>query len=150
MPKLSHAHSKLLEGQILLYKRPDSRKWQAVFKVGGYEMRLSTRRLDKVEASSVALDLRQFIASSRDGKIREMRLLLLDYALILANSGIRHGTEADNLCWRHIRIVKERGREVLLFYVDVKTGGRELGAQGRNPEQNRRLWWGIDRDLNYR
>ena len=273
MPKLAPAHNKLLEGQILLYKRTDSRKWQAVFTVGGYEMRLSTRRLDKVEASSVALDLyleakfkhkhgmplktrtfgdiavlaiaemrkalaekrgksiykdyiialnrylipylggyqinridfavissyedwraekmgkrptassvgthnsainkvfdeaikrgyvaaekrpvlvnegvdgkrrpdftlveyvklvrglRQFIASSRDGKTREMRLLLRDYALILANSGIRHGTEADNLCWRHIRIVKERGREVLLFYVDGKTGGREIVAR---------------------
>jgi len=66
--------------------------------------------------------LRTFIASSRDGKTREMRLLLRDYVLILANSGIRHGTEADNLCWRHIRFVRERGREVLLFYVDGKTG----------------------------
>ena len=73
--------------------------------------------------------LRTFIASSRDGKTREMRLLLRDYALILANSGIRHGTEADNLCWRHIRFVKERGRDVLLFYVDGKTGGREIVAR---------------------
>ena len=91
--------------------------------------------------------LRTFIASSRDGKTREMRLLLRDYALILANSGIRHGTEADNLCWRHIRFARERGRDVLLFYVDGKTGGREIVArnicvaflsriQSRNPELN--------------
>jgi integrase len=73
--------------------------------------------------------LRQFVANSRDGKTREMRLLLRDYVLILANSGIRHGTEADNLCWRHIRLARERGREVLLFYVDGKTGGREIVAR---------------------
>jgi integrase len=73
--------------------------------------------------------------------------LLRDYVLILANSGIRHGTEADNLCWRHIRFARERGRDVLLFYVDGKTGGREIVArnncatflsriQSRNPALN--------------
>lgn len=31
-----------------------------------------------------------------------MRELLRDYVLILANTGIRHGTEAINLNWRHI------------------------------------------------
>ena len=289
MPKHAPADRKLLDGQILLYKREDSQKWQTVFKIDGNELRVSTKKVDKAEATLVALDLylearfkhkhgmplktrtfgdiaklaiaemtralaekrgksvykdyiialnrylipflggyqinridhaaissyedwraekmgkrptassvgthnsainkvfdeaikrgyvaaekrpflvnegvdgkrrpdftldeyvamvrglRDFAREGRDGKTRSMRLLLRDYVLILANSGIRHGTEADNLCWKHIRLVRERGRSVLLFYVDGKTGGREIVARNncvayltrikdRNPE----------------
>ena len=108
-----------------------------------------TRRPDFTldEYVKMVRGLRQFIKSSRDGKTREMRLLLRDYVLILANSGIRHGTEADNLKWQHVRITRERGRDVLLFYVNGKTGGREIVArnnclsvlrriQSRNPKIN--------------
>ena len=38
-----------------------------------------------------------------------MRHLLRDYVLILANTGIRHGTEADNLRWKHITLFEEKG-----------------------------------------
>jgi hypothetical protein len=60
-----------------------------------------------------------------------MRELLRDYVLILVNSGIRHGIEAQNLCWKHIRIEKDKRTQqnMLLFYVKGKTNGRELVAR---------------------
>ena len=74
-------------------------------------------------------NMRVWNAKGREGKTRQMRQLLYDYVLILTNSGIRHGTEAANLQWRHIRIEKERDRNILLFYVNGKTGGREIVAR---------------------
>jgi hypothetical protein len=38
--------------------------------------------------------LRSWINKGRNYKSRQMRELLRDYVLILANTGIRHGTEA--------------------------------------------------------
>ena len=74
-------------------------------------------------------NLREWIKKGRDGKTREMRELLRDYVLILANTGMRHGTESDSLCWKHVRIETERGRSNLYMYVDGKTGGREFVAR---------------------
>jgi len=75
--------------------------------------------------------LRYWAAKSRKGKTRDMRELLRDYVLILANTGIRHGTEAQNLQWRHIRIEKDTasGKSMLLMNVNGKTGRRELVAR---------------------
>ena len=83
------------------------------------------------EYRRVHANLRNWASKSRDGKTREMRLLLRDYVLILANSGIRHGTEAQNLRWKHIRIEQntKSKRNMLLFYVNGKTGGREIVAR---------------------
>ena len=52
----------------------------------------------------LARNLREFVKLARDGKSRDMRELLRDYVLILVNCGMRHGTEAQNLRWKHIRI----------------------------------------------
>jgi integrase len=46
-------------------------------------------------------------------KSRDMRMLLWDYVIVLANSGIRHGTEAENLRWRNVHVWEERGRVYL-------------------------------------
>ena len=81
------------------------------------------------EYSHLYRTMRSWIDDGRKGKSREMRYLLRDYVLILANTGIRHGTEADNLKWRHIRIVEEKGKKLLLFNVSGKTGHRELVAR---------------------
>lgn len=48
-------------------------------------------------------------------KSRDMRMLLWDYVMVLANSGIRHGTEAENLRWRNVHVFEERGRIYLEF-----------------------------------
>jgi integrase len=48
-------------------------------------------------------------------KSREMRMLLWDAVIVLANSGIRHGTEAENLRWRHVHVWGEKGRVYMEF-----------------------------------
>ena len=83
------------------------------------------------EYRSLARNLREFVKNARVGKTREMRELLRDYVLILVNSGIRHGTEAQNLRWKHIRIeINKRTKEpMLLMYVKGKVKGREIVAR---------------------
>jgi integrase len=46
-------------------------------------------------------------------KSRDMRMLLWDYVIVLANSGLRHGTEAENLRWRQVHVWEEKGRVYL-------------------------------------
>jgi len=70
--------------------------------------------------------LPSWINRGRDGKSRDMRHLLRDYILILANTGIRHGTEAQNLRWKHIHLFKEDGLTYLEMHVNGKTGPRDL------------------------
>lgn len=48
-------------------------------------------------------------------KSRDMRMLLWDYVIVLANSGIRHGTEAENLRWRNVHVWEEKGRVYMEF-----------------------------------
>lgn len=67
-----------------------------------------------------------WINDGREGKSRDMRHLLRDYVLILANTGIRHGTEAENLRWKHIDLFEENGLKYLEMHVDGKTGPRDL------------------------
>ncbi|EGD58004.1 site-specific recombinase, phage integrase family [Novosphingobium nitrogenifigens DSM 19370] len=55
-----------------------------------------------------------------------MRLLLRDYVLILSNTGMRHGTETDNLLWQHVRVFKDKGQEYLEMSVIGKTGRRDI------------------------
>ena len=96
------------------------------------EYRQLTRRMTK------------WIAEGRAGKSRWMRELLRDYVLILANTGMRHGTESYPLKWKHISFdeqklfVKGKGeddkgkyikRQYLLINVSGKTGKRELVAR---------------------
>lgn len=71
-----------------------------------------------------------WVKQGKAGKSREMRKLLRDYVLILANTGMRHGTESYGLKWKHISIhTGKHGRRYLVFSVDGKTGKRELVAR---------------------
>lgn len=70
--------------------------------------------------------LPSWINKGRGGKSRDMRHLLRDYVLILANTGIRHGTEADNLRWKQINLFTEKGKTFLEMSVDGKTGRRDI------------------------
>ncbi len=67
-----------------------------------------------------------WIERGRKGKSREMRLLLRDYVLILANTGIREGTEADNLLWQHVHLFEDKGKQYLEMSVNGKTGRRDI------------------------
>jgi len=103
--------------------------------------RKSERRPDFTiqEYTHLYRTMRSWINSGREGKSTHMRHLLRDYVLILANTGIRHGTEADNLRWKHIRIANENGKKLLLFNVSGKTGHRELVARHSCVSYLRRL-----------
>lgn len=90
--------------------------------------RESERRPDFTleEYRSLIRGFPSWIEKGRDGKSREMRLLLRDYVLILANTGIREGTEADNLRWKHVHVFEEQGKKYLEFSVNGKTGRRDI------------------------
>ena len=61
---------------------------------------------------------------------RNMRELLRDYVLILANTGMRYGTESQNIKWKHISWLNHKdGSRYLMIAVDGKTGRRELIAR---------------------
>jgi len=73
-------------------------------------------------------------------KSRLMRELMGDYALILANTGIRPGKEALNLKWSQIRWHSgDDGQRYLALTVNGKTGKRELIARHGCLEYLKRL-----------
>lgn len=88
----------------------------------------STRRPDFTieEYRTLIRKFKSFIDASRDGKSREMRLLMRDYVLILANTGMREGTETANLMWKHVRMFEEGGNTFIEMSVDGKTGRRDI------------------------
>ncbi|MBV5266938.1 MAG: integrase, partial [Burkholderiaceae bacterium] len=54
---------------------------------------------------------------------KEIRPLLRDYIEMLLLTGMRHGTEAMGICWRHIEWHTDKGVRYLRIWVDGKTGG---------------------------
>ena len=73
--------------------------------------------------------MRSWVKQGKSGKSRNMRMLLRDYVLILANTGMRHGTESMGLKWKHVSEFMDVDRRYLAMWVDGKTGGRELIAR---------------------
>ncbi len=70
---------------------------------------------------------------------QEMRPLLRDYVEMLLLTGMRHGTEALGICWKHIEWHTDKGVRYLRVWVDGKTGGRWLIAKHRAVEVLKRL-----------
>ncbi len=70
---------------------------------------------------------------------KEMRPLLRDYVEMLLLTGMRHGTEAMGICWRHLEWHTDKGIRYLRIWVDGKTGGRWLIAKHRAVEVLKRL-----------
>jgi integrase len=58
-----------------------------------------------------------------------MRLLLCDYVELLVLTGIRHGTEAMRIRWRHCEWHKDGSARYLRIWVSGKTGERWLIAK---------------------
>jgi len=71
---------------------------------------------DPADYRRVSRNLREFAGTGHKRAARQLRDLLWDYALILANTGMRTGEEALNLRWNQIKRTKE---------VDLKTVDRE-------------------------
>jgi integrase len=70
---------------------------------------------------------------------KHIRPLLRDYIEMLLLTGMRHGTEAMNICWRHIEWHTDKGVRYLRIWVDGKTGGRWLIAKHRAVDVLKRL-----------
>lgn len=65
--------------------------------------------------------MRKWVRDAREGNEKFVRNLLRDYVLILANTGIRAGTEAMNLKWQHVTLVEQDGKKYLTLHVKGKT-----------------------------
>ena len=72
-------------------------------------------------------------------KTVHMRELLRDYVLILANTGMRHGTEALNLKWNDIDWIVKNGERYIQFTVNGKTGKRTLIARHNTEDYLKRI-----------
>ena len=83
----------------------------------------SERRPDftREEYRSLIRRLPHWIDQGKAGKPTDMRHLMRDYVLILANTGMRHGTEAQNLRWKHVTLFEEGGLQYLEMSVSCKT-----------------------------
>jgi integrase len=101
----------------------------------------STRRPDfrREEYKQLIRKMPGWINMGRDGKSRDMRHLLRDYILVLANTGIRHGTEAANLRWKHIHLFEESGLTFLEMHVSGKTGPRDIICRARTVDYLKRI-----------
>lgn len=73
--------------------------------------------------------MRAWVREARRGNETVLRNILRNYVLVLANTGIRAGTEGMNLKWQHIEFFEQDGRRYLMLHVDGKTGRREVIAR---------------------
>ncbi len=73
--------------------------------------------------------MRSWVREARRGNETLLRSILRNYVLVLANTGIRAGTEGMNLQWQHIEFFEQDGRRYLMLHVDGKTGRREVIAR---------------------
>ena len=64
--------------------------------------------------------------TARKGNETLLRNVLANYILILANTGIRAGTEAMNLKWQHISIEDVKGQKMVTVYVSGKANPRKI------------------------
>ncbi len=86
------------------------------------------------------LDYMKGWAEKGRGTAQEMRPLLRDYVEMLFYTGMRHGTEAMNIHWKHIEWHTDKGVRYIRIWVSGKTGGRWLIAKHRAIEPLQRLW----------
>ena len=85
---------------------------------------------EEVERLRVALAAWSTGGTERHYKERELRVLLRDYAELLLLTGMRHGTEAMGLEWRHCEwYCDASGTRFLRIRVSGKTGTRLLIAK---------------------
>jgi integrase len=70
----------------------------------------------------------QVVAKTK-AQSQEIRLLLRDYVELLLFTGMRHGTEAMRVQWRHFEWHRDGERKYLRLWVSGKTGERWLIAK---------------------
>jgi len=94
----------------------------------------------KSEYASLTGYMPKWAEKGHTAKTREMRELLRDYVLVLANTGMRHGTEAMNLKWKDIAFIKKAQEQYLQFTVTGKRGRRTLIARHNTEIYLQRLY----------
>lgn len=75
--------------------------------------------------------LRTWHEKTSNAKAAATREVLHNYVLFLANTGVRHGTEALGLKWKNIEWQESGGQRYLVVNVDGKTGKRTAVARDR-------------------
>ena len=85
----------------------------------------------KEEYKTIYEALRTFHKASDNPNTQATREVLRNYVLVLANTGMRHGTEALNLKWKNLLWIKEEDQTYLGLFVAGKTGQRPLIARDR-------------------
>ena len=80
------------------------------------------------EYKTILNKFRAWINLARQGNELKVRTTLYNYIMILANTGIRAGTESMNLKWQHIGFENVNGQLMLTMYVKGKTKGRTIYA----------------------
>ncbi len=73
--------------------------------------------------------MRTWVREARQGNETLLRNILRSYVLVLANTGIRAGTEGMNLQWQHVEFFEQDARKYLMLHVRGKTGKREVIAR---------------------
>ena len=109
--------------------------------------KLSTRGLKSIARPAFSREeiehlLVYMVEWSTKGRLaveREMRPLLRDYVEMLLLTGMRHGTEALGISWKHIEWHTDKDIRYLRIWVNGKTGGRWLIAKHRAVDVLKRL-----------
>jgi integrase len=83
------------------------------------------------EYRTIYTALRSYHKTTANPKAVATRETLRNYVLFLANTGIRHGTEALNLRWRNIEWHSKGDEKYLAISVDGKTNKRTAIARDR-------------------
>ena len=85
----------------------------------------------RAEYKKIYTALRSWHKKTRNGKAAATRETLHNYVLFLANTGIRHGTEALGLEWRNIEWYEKDSERYLAVSVNGKTKERTAIARDR-------------------
>jgi integrase len=83
--------------------------------------------------------LREWEGEARKGNETVLRGVLREYVLVLANTGIRAGTEAMSLRWRNVSYFEQKGIKYIAMHVSGKTGPREVIARHNTAQYLDRL-----------
>lgn len=81
------------------------------------------------EYKKIYTALRTWHKKTKNTKAAATREVLRNYVLFLANTGVRHGTEALGLRWRNVEWQESGGERYLVVNVDGKTNKRSAVAR---------------------
>lgn len=100
------------------------------FNVSGGVRAQSRPAFSAEEIEQLRAFMGSWVGGGNEKRTREMRVLVRDYVELLILTGIRHGTEAMNIRWRHCEwYFDTEQNKYLRIWVSGKTGERKLIAK---------------------